>query len=220
MFGIEWWGSAPLGRDRRASFFGGAVLGCGVLPTGGPHCAKRDRNWRTAMAHFNPDLTVLWIGAWEAVDFTIHGQRYRHRTPAHRHQIERALQAAVRTFTARGGRVALLEVPCFGTIHTSDENFGSRNDRLAIKEVNDAQRAVASRMPDRVTFVPWSTVCRDGHPVSSVDGVLMRPDGVHVQSEAAAGIVLHELVPTWLRLGRAAVASRGRLRSGWARRNV
>ncbi|HEY3832014.1 MAG TPA: acyltransferase family protein [Acidimicrobiia bacterium] len=209
-FSVEWWGSTVFASDHRANFRGGAEVGCGVVDIGGPNCVERDRDWRSAMAHFNPDLTVLWIGAWEATDFTIDGHTYRHGTKAHEQQIELALESAVHTFTARGGKVVLLEVPCFDTTVGSSENFGTRDDPRTVDEVNDAQRAVAARLPNLVTFMPWTMLCRDNTPVTKINGVVMRPDGVHFQSEAAAGMVLRQLMPIWVRLGRSAEVARAR----------
>jgi hypothetical protein len=102
----------------------------------------------------------------------------------------------------------LLEVPCFDTTAGSSDNFGNRNDAQAVDEVNQAQRAVAARLPKLVTFIPWTQLCHGDKPVTKIDGVVMRPDGVHIQSEAAAGILLHQLLPLWIRLGRSAQAER------------
>jgi hypothetical protein len=213
MFSLGWWGASVFQAETQANFLGGGELGCGVLPTSGKGCTQRDHDWDEAMDHFDPDLTVLWIGAWEAIDFKVGNHTYRHGTQAAEQQIELGLEAAVREFTARGGRVALLEVPCFDTTAGSSDNFGSRNDAHAVDVVNQAQRAVAARMPKLVTYIPWSQLCHNDKPVAKINGVVMRPDGVHVDSEAAAGILLHQLLPVWVGLGRSAQEARGTSRT-------
>ncbi len=41
------------------------------------------RTWRQAIRRFDPDLSVLLVGAWEALDFIADGHVYVHGTPEH-----------------------------------------------------------------------------------------------------------------------------------------
>jgi hypothetical protein len=74
--------------------------------------------------------------------------------------------------------------------------------------VNHALRAVAARTAG-VTFVPWSSLlCHDGHAIERIDGVDMRPDGVHTQSLDAARILFDDLEPRLVPLAQNAYAAR------------
>ena len=124
------------------------ILGCGVFDAVeqvGGNCAGRVRTWKNQIRMFNPDLSVLLIGAWETLDFTVDGHTYVHGTPEHERELERLIAKAIHPLTARHGKVALLEVPCFAETHGDSKTIHDRNDPSSIANVNDALRAVADR---------------------------------------------------------------------------
>ena len=166
----------------------------------GGTCDDRASRWRASVRAFDPELTVLLVGAWEALDFTVAGHTYVHGTPEHERELARIAARSIRPLTARGGHVALLEVPPFGDpLHDADG--GQRSDPSSVANVNDALRAVARRDPDHVTFVRWtSAIAPDGRFDATVDGVSVRPDGVHFVSIAATRFPTGRLVPILRRL--------------------
>jgi hypothetical protein len=184
------------------------VIGCGVFNVAekvGGNCAGRARMWKRQIRAFDPDLSVLEIGAWEALDFKIGDRTYEHGTPEHEQELERIVTAAVDPLTRRSGRVALLEVPCFGASEGDAGTDDERNSAESVANVNDALRAVAGRSAGRVAFVPWAnTICPGGRYTEKVGGITMRPDGVHVGSKVAATVITDQLVPIFDRLAREA----------------
>ena len=106
--------------------------------------------------------------------------------------------------------MALLEVPCFGETQGDDAQVDAeRNSLQSIANVNDAMKAVAGAEPGRVSFVPWaSAICPGGRYVAKIDGVTVRPDGVHYGSKPAGKIVTDRLVPVLRRLALAARVAR------------
>jgi hypothetical protein len=188
------------------------IIGCGVFDATedvGGNCAGRARTWKNQVRMFNPDLSVLLIGAWETLDFTVDGRKYVHGTPAHERELERIIGAAIHPLTARHGKVALLEVPCFDETHGDPRTRRDRNLPSSIANVNEALRAVADRVPGRVTFVRWAdAICPGGRYVPEVGGISVRPDGVHVGSRPGAKLITDRIVPVLSRLAREARAVR------------
>ena len=213
MFTLMFWDSGQF-DESGPQYDPGALLGCGVFTPSvrvGGNCGERERLWNARVQTFDPDLSVLLIGAWEVLDFSVAGHRYVHGTPEHERELERLVTTAVRTLTSRHGHVALLEVPCFGQLPTADGSAQIRDDPAAVANVNTALRAVAARDPREITFVPWAdAVCPNGSFAAKIHGIVVRPDGVHYGSTPAAKIAADALAPVLLRLGDAARDARAR----------
>ncbi len=211
MFTLLFYGSGTLATPGvRYSY--APVVGCGVFDSVehvGEHCADRLPTWEKQIHDFNPDLSVLLIGGFEALDFSVDGHVYKHGTPEHEQELVRIITSALRTLTARGGRVALLEVPCFGDSHGPDQqSIHDRNLPSSIANVNGALETVANNDPEHVTFVQWSdAICPGGHFVAKIDGIVVRPDGVHF-SPAGAVLVAKRLAPVLNPLAVADAAAR------------
>ena len=135
------------------------------------------------------------------------GHTYVHGTPEHERVLEGVIGRAIHPLTARHGKVALLEVPCFGANEGDAETNRERNDPASVANVNEALRAVADRLPARVTFVPWAdTICPGGTFTPKTDGIVVRPDGVHVGTVAGAHVIADRLAPVLADLARKARA--------------
>ena len=189
-----------------------AIVGCGVFDPGVQTqgaCATRAATWRARIRTFDPDLSVLLVGAWETLDFTSGGHTYIHGTPQHERALEAVITDALHALTARGGRVALLEVPCFGNPDPADAAGRQRTAPGSVANVNDALRHVAERDAPQVAFVPWaSAVCPGGRFEPKVDGIDVRPDGVHFASVAASELATDRIVPAVRDLAISAHAAR------------
>ena len=212
MFTLLFYGNAEFSAAG-PQFSYAPIIGCGIFDAAehlGGNCEDRAQIWKTQIQKFDPDLSVLLIGAWETLDFTVNGHLYVHGTEAHERELEELLRVAIAPLTARRGRVALLEVPCFDETQGDNPQVDAqRNSPESIANVNDAMKAVASAEPDRVSFVRWaSAICPGGHYVAKIDGVTVRPDGVHYGSKPAGKIVTDRLVPILSRLALEARAAR------------
>jgi peptidoglycan/LPS O-acetylase OafA/YrhL len=190
------------GRDAFAAsgpqYQSAAIVGCGVLDPGmqaAGSCGARAQTWRQAVHSFDPDLSVVLLGAWETLDFAANGRVYVHGTPEHSRELVRVVTRAVAPLLARGGRVALLEVPPFGNPN-GDASYGrQRSDPASVADVNHALRTVAAENP-AVTFVQWAdAIAPDGRYAAQVDGIDVRPDGVHFVSAAGVKLASDRLVP-------------------------
>jgi len=181
----------------------------------GGNCDERLPSWKKQIKIFNPDLSVILIGGWETLDFTLNGHTYVHGTPEHERELVHIFEVALRTLTARKGRVALLEVPCLAENEGLDPKMiHDRNDPASIANVNAAQETVAKRDPSRVSYVRWAdAICPGGKYVKKINGITVRPDGVHYSNNAGAKFATDRLVPIVRRLAveahdaRAAAAS-------------
>ena len=215
MFTLLFYGNSYFNASG-STFSYAPVIGCGVFDASehvGGNCRGREHTWRNQVRRFDPDLSVLLIGAWETLDFTIDGHVYVHGTPEHERELVEIIRTQIHPLITRRGRVALLEVPCFNeTQGTNAALDAERNSPESIANVNDALKAVAAQQPQEVTFVPWAdAICPGGHYVNQIDGVTVRPDGVHIGSIAAAKIVTDRIVPVMHRLAlEARVAREGR----------
>jgi hypothetical protein len=189
-----------------------AIVGCGLLSPGmQPQgaCGDRLATWNGRIRAFDPDLSVLLVGAWETLDFTVAGHQYVHGTPEHRRKLVEIATDAIRTLTRRGGRVALLEVPCFGNPPVDDTDGKQRSAPASVENVNEAFRTIAANDPDHVSFVPWANaICPAGHFTPKVDGIDLRPDGVHFASIDATRLATDPLVPRLRELAITAHAGR------------
>jgi hypothetical protein len=155
---------------------------------------------------------VLLIGAWEALDFTVNGHLYVHATPEHERELVRIFGSVLRTLTARQGRVALLQVPCMAENQGDNAKMiHDRNLPSSIANVNDALDTVARRDPKHISFVRWAdAICPGGRFVAKINGITVRPDGVHYGSQAGAEIATDRLAPILSRLAVEAHDARAR----------
>jgi peptidoglycan/LPS O-acetylase OafA/YrhL len=180
-----------------------AIVGCGVFDPGmqaAGSCGDRARTWRQAVRVFDPDLSVLLVGAWETLDFVSGGHVYAHGTPEHELALVAIVTRAIAPLLERGGRVALLEVPPFGNPNGERLYGPQRADPGSVAAVNGALQAVAA-VRTAVTFVPWAdAIAPDGRYTAEVDGVTVRLDGVHVSGAPGARLATDRLVPILRRL--------------------
>jgi peptidoglycan/LPS O-acetylase OafA/YrhL len=184
------------------------ILGCGALDAGmQPRnaCMARPLVWQHDIQTYNPDLTVVMIGAWETLDFTVDGRVYVHGTPEHERALVDIVSRSIVPLLARGGQVALMEVPCFGDEDDSDSGARDRAEPQSIANVNDALREIAALRAPNVTFIPWAGVlCPDGRYRAEINGIRVRPDGVHYESREGVKLVEDRLLPAFRGLARRA----------------
>jgi peptidoglycan/LPS O-acetylase OafA/YrhL len=187
------------------------IIGCGALGPGmqaGDACATRVAKWTNDVASFDPDLSVVMLGAWETLDFTVDGHRYAHGTLAHEQELISVIGDSLHVLTARGGKVALLEVPCYGEPESTDiAQQDVRTQPSAGANVNAALAEIARRDPAHVTFVRWAdAICPGGQFTAKINGVRVRPDGVHFANVQGVKLVTDRLVPQFRALARRAHA--------------
>ncbi len=181
-----------------------AIPGCGVLPVDvqvadqrllpSDQCPRWLDEWRLA-AHEQPDVALVFLGAWEVFDPYVDGVRLAVGSPPWERYVEGQLEQGVDVLAdGTTTRIGLATVPCFATSEPvlgipSDE----RAQRRRTQAVDRVVRTVAARHPGRVALVDWAGfVCPGGRDRRTIDGVVVRPDGMHPDAPA------DRVVWTWL----------------------
>jgi hypothetical protein len=178
-----------------------ATLGCGitggtVIPTGpstppdAERCETWPEDWNGAVTTFEPDVSVILIGAWEVFDRMVDGELIKVGTPEFEAHLRNELDLGADILAQDGKPVVILTSPCF----------------------DDTDEWTAERDPERVTalnevIVAWSTdradvdlvdlhglTCPDGIYQREVDGVTLHRDGVHYLPDGAV-LVWEWLIP-------------------------
>ncbi|MEJ7582763.1 MAG: hypothetical protein WKF43_01505 [Acidimicrobiales bacterium] len=168
----------------------------GSTPQDDEDCRRRYELWRQGFDR-PIDIALLMIGAWEVFDRVVDGRLIEFGTGEHRTMLRTALQRDVDTLVAGGApRVALFNVPCFEERDNALGGPGSpRNDRGRVAVVNDAIAATAAANPATVVTIDIASfVCPGGRFRESLEGVELRPDGVHFSKDSAP-LVWRWLVP-------------------------
>ena len=105
MFTLDYYGDSAFNAAGPRYWYA-PIIGCGIFDPSvhlGGNCNERLPRWRQQIRLFNPDLSVLLIGAWEALDFTVNGHTYVHATPEHERELVHIFESVLRTLTAPGG---------------------------------------------------------------------------------------------------------------------
>ena len=181
-----------------------AIPGCGVLPVelqvGDRRLLPSDQcphwldEWRVA-AREQPDVALVFLGAWEVFDPYVDGERLAVGSPGWESYVEGQLERGVATL-ARGTRtrIGLATVPCFATTEpVLGIDSEERSQRRRTDAVDGVVRKVAARHPGRVALLDWAGfVCPHGRDRRTIDGVVVRPDGMHPD------VLGDRIVWTWL----------------------
>ncbi|HEY0360106.1 MAG TPA: acyltransferase family protein [Mycobacteriales bacterium] len=193
-------------RDR-------TVLGCGVV-RGGPYRyfgAVHDQNhrcddwagsWARAVAADDPDVAVLFVGRWETMDRVHAGRWTRLGEPAYDAYLSAELDRAVATLSSRGARVVVCTYPYTRRGERPDGGLYPEDDPARVRRWNELLREVVGRHPGVAELADAGAVLDPGGRYTpTVDGVLVRSDGLHLTPAGSA------LLARWL-LPRVAVAAR------------
>ena len=188
--------------DAGLLFWNQAVLFCELVP--GPHreneevkpasdtCVNWEADWRRAIEVFQPDVSLLQIGAWEIFDREIDGTWVEFGTPEYDAVLVPTLQRVVDALSSQGAPVVVVTTPRFqrddGTSTEWTQNETRRTDHF-----NDLLRDLAEANPDTVRLVDLGAyLCPANECRETIDGIPLRPDGLHFGEEDA------RLVARWL----------------------
>ncbi|HEV2310110.1 MAG TPA: SGNH hydrolase domain-containing protein, partial [Acidimicrobiia bacterium] len=154
-------------------------LSDGSSPARVPDCAA---HWADDVAQDHPDVVFVSLAGQIAGDWLVNGAWVHLCDAGYDVWFEHAVAAALQALTASGARVAVgLPAPSF------DLDFGRLTDCLRADEI---RAALSMRNVYLVDFKPL--VCPADQCVESIDGITMRPDGMHYEGPSA------ELVVRWL----------------------
>jgi lysophospholipase L1-like esterase len=119
-------------------------------------------------------------------DHRIGDRTLRFGSPEWTDVVRAGITKALDTAGTGGGRVVVLNVPCFRQPAAAMLPAQSRNDAERVAAVNAVIADVAAARPlvDIVDYAGF--VCPDGEYASERDGVELRYDGVHLTPDGAA----------------------------------
>lgn len=188
---------------------GRAVIGCGLLPglpivAGRPDPIAQDCDgwpayWQEGAAQHRPDVVALVFGAWEVYDHDVDGARLVVGTPEMAAALRASLDEGVRAVLAVApeARFALVGTPC---MDPPDDRLGpddparERTDPERLRWVNQQVEGYAASLGPRAAYLDLGELlCPDGEVRREVDGVVVRPDGLHYEPSTTG--------PTWAWLG-------------------
>jgi peptidoglycan/LPS O-acetylase OafA/YrhL len=198
-----------------------AIIGCGVLPgdlyvngvemqqQGVPPCSTAPKNLERGLSA-KPQVVVLSFGAWEVYDHIIGGRRIPFYSGEYRRLLAAKLGSELDTIAAQTTvPIVVLDAPCM-----HQENFAlgdatsPRNDSRRVAVVNRVLHQVAAARTSRVTVVPWSKwLCPGGKFLVRRDGVVVRPDGVHLDQRTSSPLLWDWLRPQLVAIRRRAGAA-------------
>jgi peptidoglycan/LPS O-acetylase OafA/YrhL len=175
-----------------------AIIGCGLMPRRaafivgdrapegyGRLCDEVDDAERLGLAS-QPDVVLLWIGAWEVYDHRLDGVTYEVGTDEYAEVLEGRIQQRVDWYRALGIPTVIPKVTCFGP---NAARLGKeRRDPERIEWVNRRIRAVSERNRGWVRLIdPTAKLCDDeGQPIAETpEGLPLREDGAHFVPETA-----------------------------------
>jgi peptidoglycan/LPS O-acetylase OafA/YrhL len=151
----------------------------------GEMCDVWRTEWADAVAQVDPDVTVLMVGAWEVLDHLIDGVAVRFPDPAWFDVVTAGVRESIEIAGANGNLVTLLAVPCMRQAPDAVLQTLARNDPDRVAAFNEILRQEAARSPNVQVLELDELLCPQGTYLETVDGALLRYDGVHVSTEGS-----------------------------------
>ncbi len=180
---------AAFPRDRYPSvgFRAETPLGCGLrsrvlqrtdLDAAKPECDGWQDRWADVVQEEAPRATILMESVWEMYDVVRSGVSAPPGSSEYQQTVTSAIREAIEVIRPpQGGPVYLVGVPCHGATH--EFYAPTLNDPVRQQHLNAILQEVARGTPD-VHFIDLTPLtCRDGDPVTEVNGTALRTDGVH-----------------------------------------
>ena len=192
-------------------------LGCGLavpqeLQLGTQHtpaqtqCVGWERRWRALVKETKPRLSIIVSGSAELFDRWVDRKLLRVGSPGWRRDLVAAYGRAVDVAGDHGRYpVTIANIPCYhrdGSIGGGglapealvDEDATAsvvQNDPKRQQALNAVLARVAKERPNTTVLDMRSYLCPAGSYQARLDGVVMRPDGVHFAKAGAAAWWLH-----------------------------
>lgn len=205
------WKYFPVSKLPDISVGSSTQLGCGLalpqeLQVGTFHtaretqCAGWDRRWSALVKQTKPRLSIIVSGSAELYDRWVGGKLLRVGTRPWRKYMTAAYGHAADVAGDHGRYpVAIANIPCYDRQDASgdatlpgvnpDEEAdaaGEQNDTARQEALNTVLTQVSKTHRQTTVLDMRSYLCPAGHYQAKLDGVLMRPDGIHFAADGAA----------------------------------
>lgn len=213
-------GVAAGGEPYGISVLNGGGLGCPLVrefdawEVGGrvdPETPRAEcdwsQSWRRVLEEFDPHVSVVMFGPWDAHDRRVGGTWFRVGTDEWRRQVARYTQEAIDILTSRGGRVVLATSPYYRRAAEPGQADDEANEDWRIDALNGVYRDVAARDPRVTLYDLNATLSPGGRYARSIDGMVVRPDGVHIHGDGGI-LVMESLGPILAQEGEAVARAR------------
>ena len=172
----------------------GAIIGCGVvrgkvLSAGREIPVPNDCDvwpsvWQQAMSAFDPELSVMLIGAWEVLDHEVDGRVLRVGSDEYADYMLEELEATREVLTGQGAPMAILSIPCRDPDAT-EELRPERRESWRVPWVNSVLKQFADRHPDVTVIDLNGALCPNGEYTGELNGTPLFRDSVHFTTEGA-----------------------------------
>ncbi|MEN3316557.1 MAG: hypothetical protein V7605_2791, partial [Acidimicrobiaceae bacterium] len=168
----------------------------GRLSIPNKNCETWPARWTQAVDSFDPDITVIMVGAWEVYDRKVDGRTLRVGTPEYERYLDSEMELALGIVAERGAPIALMNVPCYDQPNLQlGDPPSERNDPARVAWLNQVFQRIVARHTKRLHLIDvGSFLCPGGHDVQKMNGVQVRRDGVHFTPEGA-GLVWRWMGP-------------------------
>jgi peptidoglycan/LPS O-acetylase OafA/YrhL len=187
----------PYASDYGLVLRGRPLDGCGLVTTV-PYifhgaatyplapCATWPTLWGSDVATMHPQVVVLVIGFWEAMDRLYEGKYQHLGDPAFDAYERSQLERAVTVLGSGGAHVVFMTAPYFDSGEQLNGQPWDEDSPTRVDILNSIITSVAAQHPGVVSVVPLNKYLDpDGHYTSTIDGKVMRfEDGVHTTEDA------------------------------------
>jgi hypothetical protein len=205
-FSAAWALAADL-KPYRIDVLSDAVIGCGIVPEPYAYasetspiaisnCTGWRSQWQQAVQRFQPAVSAVFLGRWEITDRIENGQVVHVGQPAYDQELSGLLDQAIAILSARGGKVALIALPCITLPEQPDGSIAPADAVAREARYNALLQAAAARHPGVAAVVDMNAhICPGGQVVSSWHAIPLRQaDGIHFdpRSGPALGPLLVE----------------------------
>ncbi len=207
------YGLAPYAAHYGITIGGRAVSGCGLATVFPDNlhgqvnypiapCGDWPTWYQSDVDQLHPDVVVLLVGWWEALDRVLDGRWQHLGDPGFDAYETSQFEKAVTILGSRGARVALVTAPYFDTGEQLNGQPWDEDDPARVRELNRIIETVAARHPS-VAVVPLNRYLDpDGHFTWTIDGIAVRlGDGIHT-TPAAGAYLAPRILPQLAALGR------------------
>ncbi len=173
-----------------------AIIGCGIgggsdAGGGGTSVPQGCKVWpdvyRKNVQIARPDISLLLTGAWELVTHKVNGIEMMPGLPAYRDYLFHRLDLARSILTANGAHLVIGLTPCFDRPVMADTDTArQQNDIARLTWLDGVWTDYAQAHPADVSVVDLRAfICPVGTVRDTIDGVLLRSDGMHFTDPGA-----------------------------------
>ncbi len=185
----------------RVDLLSDAIIGCGIVPYpyADPHstspiplssCTGWAGQWQSAVNRFRPAVSAVFLGRWEITDRVENGQTVHIGQPGFDRELGRLLDQAISVLSARGGKVALIALPCITLPELPNGGTAPADAPAREARYNVLLREAAARHPAAASVVDINgAICPGGRVISSYQGVPLRQsDGMHFDARSGPAL--------------------------------